>query len=124
MHLANIVLRLQTASVIRACDPVRPNAADIAFSLHAPDQAEVPRRDQEARRIADEADGIPHNGLAALPDAGLSRPAHARQVALPPRLEHQQTPENLLVIPHPEDVIGHELADGAGVQEAYAGDFI
>jgi hypothetical protein len=54
----------------------------------------------------------------------ISGPAHAGQVALPPRLEHQQPPENLLVIPHPLDMLGDKSPHRARVEEANAGDRI
>src|ERR1700693_1476152 len=55
---------------------------------------------------------------------GSSAPAHAWQVSLPPDVEHQQAPQNLLVVPRARNVLGNEAACRVGVEEPDTDDLL
>src|SRR5690348_207106 len=52
----------------------------------------------------------------------ISAPPLAGQVPLSPRVEHQQGPQNLLMIPGARDVLGHEPGRRARIEESDASD--
>src|SRR5262249_61021123 len=47
-----------------------------------------------------------------------SRPSSPRKVVIPPRLEHHQGPEPLPVVASTGQVLGHETADSARLEQA------
>src|SRR5215831_17640405 len=57
-----------------------------------------------------------------VPCEKISAPSLAGQVPLPPRVEHQQGPQDLLMIPGARDMLGHERGRRARIEESYPSD--
>src|SRR5215472_3553539 len=57
-------------------------------------------------------------------DSGTSAPSLAGQVPLPPRVEHQQGPEDLLMIPRARDMLSDEPGRRTRIEESDASDLL
>src|SRR5215468_1422277 len=56
--------------------------------------------------------------------SGTSAPSLAGQVSLPPRVEHQQGPEDLLMVPRARDMLSDEPGCRTRIEESDASDLL
>src|SRR5215467_2908400 len=110
-QLADSALYLLTRSGLRSCS---------ARSQHVADPTRA--RQTATRRLGGYS--VKMSRQRGTCGSGTSAPSLAGQVSLPPRVEHQQGPEDLLMVPRARDMLSDEPGCRTRIEESDASDLL